>query len=85
MAIIAKTRIRTSQTEVFEPGEVITGLSASEEQELLDREFASRVTDKVPPPVTPPPPSLPEAPVDIALAKPPAKSAAKGKPKSKGA
>ncbi len=40
MAIIAKVRIRTSQTDLFEPGESITGLTADEEQELLEAGLA---------------------------------------------
>lgn len=42
-SIIARIRIRTSQTDLFEPGEVITGLSDEEYQELIDSELAKEV------------------------------------------
>ena len=42
-SVIAKIRIRTSQTDLFEPGDIITGLSEEEYQELIDSELAEEV------------------------------------------
>ena len=46
-SVIAKIRIRTSQTDLFEPGDIITGLSEEEYQELIDSELAEEVEREI--------------------------------------